>query len=64
MTKTLKIVGTGEIAELLEVSRQRADQLSREVGFPRPLGEHGGGRVWRLADIERWIGQRRKAEKE
>lgn len=58
----MKIVGTIEIARLLGVSRQRVDQLSREVGFPQPLGEHAGGRVWHLADIERWISQRRKGE--
>lgn len=59
----VQIVGTSEIAELLGVSRQRVDQLSREVGFPQPLGEHAGGRVWRLADVERWIIHHRTGEK-
>lgn len=31
------LVGTAEIAEMLEISRQRADQLTRTTGFPEPV---------------------------
>jgi hypothetical protein len=32
-----RLVGVAEIAELLEVSRQRADQLTRSKGWPDPV---------------------------
>jgi hypothetical protein len=32
-----RVVGIAEIAELLDVSKQRADQLSRTQGFPKPI---------------------------
>jgi hypothetical protein len=31
------LVGTAEIAAMLGISRQRADTLSRQVGFPEPV---------------------------
>ncbi len=43
-----------EVAEYLAVSRQRADQLARQVGFPAPIATLSGGRVWRAEDIEKW----------
>lgn len=39
---------------MLGVTRQRADQLSRERGFPEPFGELPTGRVWRTVDIDKW----------
>ena len=33
----LRLLSIAEVAELLGVTRQRADQLSREVGFPEPV---------------------------
>ena len=44
-----------EIAELLQLSRQRADQLSRTKGFPDPEVELSGGRIWKREDVERWL---------
>ena len=41
---THHLVGVTEIAGLLQVSRQRADQLSRTKGFPDPEVELSGGR--------------------
>ena len=32
-----QLVGVAEIAELLDVSRQRADQLTRSKGWPDPV---------------------------
>lgn len=49
------LIGTGEIAELLGVSRQRADQLSRyydDFPAPRTAGRY---RYWSRADVDRWI---------
>ncbi|MCU1451944.1 MAG: hypothetical protein JWN46_90 [Acidimicrobiales bacterium] len=47
-------MSTPEIAELLGISRQRVDQLSRTDGFPPPDAELAIGRVWARATIERW----------
>lgn len=50
----LDLMGTTEIAELLGVSRQRADQLSRTDGFPEPVAEIAAGRIWLREDVEAW----------
>jgi predicted DNA-binding transcriptional regulator AlpA len=47
-------VSTGEIAQMLGVSRQRVDQLSRQVGFPPVWRDLMTGRVWRDTEIEAW----------
>lgn len=31
------LVGTAEVADMLGISRQRADQLSRTIDFPEPV---------------------------
>jgi predicted DNA-binding transcriptional regulator AlpA len=48
------LMSTVEIAELLGVSRQRVDQLSRSDQFPEPAAELAVGRVWAKADIVAW----------
>jgi predicted DNA-binding transcriptional regulator AlpA len=49
------LLGTAEIAELLNVSRQYVDRLSRrDPTFPGPLGRTTAGRIWRRDDIEAW----------
>lgn len=48
------IVGAAEIAELLGVSRQRVDQLTRRPEFPAPVAELASGRFWVRAQVERW----------
>ncbi len=48
------LVGVSDIGRMLGLSRQRADQLAATVGFPRPHGKMGRGRVWKRADVERW----------
>lgn len=50
----MNLLGIHELADLLGVSRQRADQLARQVGFPRPVAELKAGRIWRQADVARW----------
>jgi hypothetical protein len=47
-------MGVTEIGELLGVSRQRADQLSRTADFPAPEAELASGRVWTRDAIEGW----------
>jgi predicted DNA-binding transcriptional regulator AlpA len=48
------LMSTVEIAELLGVSRQRVDQLSRTEHFPEPAAELAVGRVWAKADVIAW----------
>lgn len=52
-------MGVREIATFLVISRQRADQLSREKGFPEPYDTLGRQRIWRTEDIEAWAATRR-----
>jgi hypothetical protein len=49
-----ELVTAAEIGRRLDVSRQRAQQLSQQPGFPEPLGRVGNYVVYRWADIERW----------
>lgn len=55
----MELVGVTEIATLLGVSRQRADQVTRIKGFPKPVSELASGRIWRKRDVERWIEKHR-----
>jgi prophage regulatory protein len=48
------LVGLTEIAEMLGISRQRADQLVRQAGFPAPDAVITAGRIWRTEDVEAW----------
>lgn len=49
-----ELVSTVEIADLLGVTRQRVDQLSRSEGFPEPKAELAIGRVWDRAAVVVW----------
>lgn len=52
----MDLAGAHEIALRLGVSRQRAYRIIATYDdFPRPVAELGIGRVWRMADVERWI---------
>lgn len=48
------LMGQTEIAELLGVSRQRAQQLYREGALPKPMDVLAMGPVWLREDVERW----------
>ena len=49
------LVGTAEIADMLGVSRQYVDRLSREdPAFPEPEVVLASGRVWTRQAIEKW----------
>ncbi|MGD0285097.1 MAG: hypothetical protein ABSC31_01760 [Acidimicrobiales bacterium] len=50
----MDLVGVSEIAELLGITRQRADQLLRQKGAPEPVAVLTQGRVFLREDIERW----------
>lgn len=54
--EVLDIMGVQEIADLLGVSRARADQLSRQKGFPEPVAllSRGRQRVWDGTEVRAW----------
>jgi len=53
-----KLAGVTEIAEMLGVSRQRADQLSRTRGFPDPVTKCLPlPRLWRAIAVEEWANE-------
>jgi predicted DNA-binding transcriptional regulator AlpA len=54
------LVGSAEIAEMLEVSRQYVDRLSRVPTFPEPEVELASGRVWSREAVEAWAREFRK----
>lgn len=55
MPDELELVGIAEIAELLGLSRQRVDQLSRSSSvFPKPLAELHAGRIWDRNAVMAW----------
>jgi hypothetical protein len=41
--------------EMLKLSKQRTDQLARQVGFPAPVVTLAGGRVWDKSEIQAWM---------
>lgn len=55
MAQDSALVGIAEIAELIGVTRQRVDQLTRaDPEFPQPVAELHAGRIWQRADIVKW----------
>ena len=59
-----KLVGVFEVAELLNVSRQRVDQLVKtDPTFPAPDEVLKAGRVWRRTRIEEWMRSRDESAK-
>jgi prophage regulatory protein len=50
------LLGVHEVAELLDVSRQRVHQLAADGsgGFPPPVAELAAGTIWATDDIEAW----------
>jgi prophage regulatory protein len=55
----MELMGTTEIGRLLGVSRQRADQVTKMTGFPKPASELAQGRVWRKSDVTKWVAKHR-----
>ncbi|GIF06355.1 helix-turn-helix transcriptional regulator [Actinoplanes siamensis] len=50
-----RLYTTGDIADRLGVSRQRAYVLANRHGFPEPFDDLPGGSVWLVEDVEAWI---------
>lgn len=51
----MALVGIKEVAEMLGVSRTRADQLSRRPNFPEPKIRHARVRLWEEEDVKAWM---------
>lgn len=49
-----KLLRMVDVAELLGVSKQRADQLRRLDDFPAPVDRSERGNLWAASDIRRW----------
>jgi predicted DNA-binding transcriptional regulator AlpA len=50
----VKLLRLVDIAELLGVTKQRADQLRQHSDFPLPIGTWSRGDLWAAADVRRW----------
>lgn len=48
------LVGTHEIAAMLGVSRQRAQQITARKDFPKPYDVLHMGKVWKRRTFEQW----------
>lgn len=56
-----KLAGIAEVAALAGVSRQRADQLTKNPKFPKPVDVLAMGPVWREADVAKFLAEPRPA---
>ncbi len=59
--RAMALVGIKEIAEMLGVSRTRADQLSRRPNFPEPKIRHARVRLWEDTDVKAWMEANRRS---
>jgi len=50
----MELVGVAELAEMMDVSRQRASQISARPTFPEPVAVLRMGKVWRAEDVREW----------
>jgi predicted DNA-binding transcriptional regulator AlpA len=57
----MALVGIKEVADMLGVSRTRADQLSRRPNFPEPKVRHARVRLWEETDVQAWIQANRRS---
>jgi len=57
----MALVGIKDVADMLGVSRTRADQLSRRPNFPEPKVRHARVRLWEEADVQAWIEANRRS---
>lgn len=54
------LMGAGEIARLLGVSRQRVQQLAQRPDWPSPVAILDMGKVWISDDIHQWVTDHRR----
>ena len=56
----MALVGINDVADMLGVSRTRADQLSRRPSFPEPKVRHARVRLWEETEVRAWIEANRR----
>lgn len=61
MARFPKLAGVAEVAALAGVSKQRAGQLTKLPGFPKPVDSLAMGPVWREADVQKFLDAPRPA---
>jgi len=55
-----ELMGAAEVARRLGVSPGRVHQIvAADPTFPKPRAVLSMGKVWRTADVERWVAERR-----
>lgn len=61
----IELAGLTAIGKELGVSRQGADYLTKQPGFPKPLGKKAdnGERIWRMRDVRRYRRTREQRER-
>lgn len=57
-TPTGRLMGMHEIAEHIGRTRQRAQQITIEPGFPAPLDVIAAGPIWERGTVERYLAKR------
>jgi prophage regulatory protein len=55
-----EVWGFAEVAEFLDVSRQRVLVLVNRPDFPAPVQTLASGRIWLASDVREWERQRRE----
>jgi len=48
------LVGSAELAQMFDVSRQYVDRLTKMAGYPEPEVTLISGRVWSREAVEAW----------
>jgi hypothetical protein len=49
-----QLIDLTEIAEILHVSPEEADEFAEGIVFPPSVGDRLGERLWRRGDVELW----------
>jgi prophage regulatory protein len=54
-----KLYAMAELADRLNVSRQRAAEIAERPDFPAPYDQVRAGRLWLISEVEAWIREHR-----
>ena len=51
------LIGVAELADMLDVSKQRASELARQSTFPQPIAQLASGPVWLEPTVQRFVSE-------